>query len=801
MKNSVQTKHQTVKSKPAQNPLNPIYSLLLLAYLLAPVFTPNFFTLDSAGPKFVTLALLNLVSFFVLLYDNDFRNRPELKSGFFLNLIGLAYSAFLVVCLLSFFQAYNLSEAVVNFAKFSSVFSTAYILYVIFSSNKAYLQLVALGFSFLLLLDSLSVFYHILEYVNKNVDSIYDIKSVYSHKNILSAALFIKIPAALWLMFFSENWKKKIGYLSFLSGALAILFMSARAFYFGLALLIIALALFFIIRRIGTKQNFSLKKTALFAGLFVVALVSFSLIQRYLYPVNQDSKEKFNTGIWERMSTIKADESSTNARLTTWKRSFKIIANHPILGVGTGNWKVEVLKYESPMADNHIISYKNHNDFIEVTAETGLIGGLIYLSLFASIFFIFIKTTVQRPANEEMVKYLFLPAFGILAYSVDAFFNFPNDRPEIQVLFAMYIAMAVAFSGSSFSVPEKWIPKTLLLPANNKGISTYIFKIMLFITLGIFALILYMNAVSLHYQSLVSREIKENKYSHTSSFYKAGFPAIPDLSCEGDPISTYIARYLIHENRADEAANLLLHDNPSPYDGRREYYLCLAYEKMGIADVAIYWGLKSCELKPRFANMVIVTSSKLFAVGRQQEAVQTMDNYLALVKTNPTAWLLAADQNLKMENRQKAIVIMDSAIKYMPANEQIKNNWAYLHRTNVIPSSDEIYSKAKQALDTKLYPKALTLLNEYISKNPNNTEAYQKRAFCLYLMQQFQKSLSDIDIAIRRSDGSKGFLFNLKGVNYINLGKTDEACIYFKKAMEIGDVDGMANYKKFCEKK
>ena len=800
MKKASPTK-QTNHIKPVNGSLKTTYSILLLAYLLVPVFTPNFFTLDSAGPKFVTLALLNLISFFVLLYDSDFRHRPELKSGFFLNFIGLAYTTFLFVNLLSFFQAYNFSESILNFAKFSTVFASTYILYVIFSSNKAYLQLVALAFSFLLLLDSLTVFYHILEYVNKNVDSIYDIKSVYSHKNILSAALFIKIPAALWLMFFSENWKKKIGYLSFLAGALAILFMSARAFYFGLALLVVALAIFFIIRRIGTKQNFSLKKAALFAGLFVVALVAFSLIQRYLYPVNQDSKEKFNTGVLERMSTIKADESSTNARLTTWKRSFRLIQEHPVLGVGTGNWKVEVLKYEAPMADNHIISYKNHNDFIEVTAEMGLIGGLIYLSLFVSIFFIFIKTTVQRPANEEMVKYLFLPAFGILAYSVDAFFNFPNDRPEIQVLFAMYIAMAVAFSGSSFSVPEKWIPKTLLLSANSKGISTYIFRTILFITLGIFAIILYKNAVSLHFQSLVSKEIKANEYSHTSSFYKNGFPAIPDLSCEGDPISTFIARYLIHENRADEAVNLLLNDNPSPYDGRREYYLCLAYEKLGNSDSAIYWGLRSCVLKPRFANMVTVTSSKLFAVGRQKEAVQTMDNYLALVKTNPSAWLLAADQNLKMGNKQKAIVLMDSANKYLPDNEKIKNNWAYLHQTNTTLSSDDIYTKAKQAMDAKLYHKALQLLNEFISKQNNNTEAYQKRALCLYFLQNFQKSLADIDTAIKRGDGNAGFLLNLKGVNYINLDKPGEACIYFKKAMELGDVDGVANYKKFCTNK
>jgi hypothetical protein len=56
---------QTNNSKPVKKSLNPTYSFLLLANPHAPVFTPNFFTLDSAGPKFVTLVLLNLVSIFL----------------------------------------------------------------------------------------------------------------------------------------------------------------------------------------------------------------------------------------------------------------------------------------------------------------------------------------------------------------------------------------------------------------------------------------------------------------------------------------------------------------------------------------------------------------------------------------------------------------------------------------------------------------------------------------------------------------------------------------------------------------
>ena len=292
MKKAPLTKQAVSRNNPVKSPLNPAYYILLFSYFLVPVFTPNFFTLDSNGPKFAALALLNLISFLVLANDRDFKQRTEIQSGFFRNFIGLAYTLFMLITLLSFIQAYNLPESIINFAKLFSVFTSTYVLYVIFSSSRTYILHLCIAFTLLLLFECFTVFYHILEYVNKNVDSIYDIKSVYSHKNILSAALFIKIPAAIWLMIFSDGWKKKLGYFASFLGAIAILFMSSRAFYLGLALLLVALSAFFISRHFLIRKNLSLKKALMFAGLFILALVIFSTIQKFFYPVNQDTKNR-----------------------------------------------------------------------------------------------------------------------------------------------------------------------------------------------------------------------------------------------------------------------------------------------------------------------------------------------------------------------------------------------------------------------------------------------------------------------------------------------------------------------------
>jgi O-antigen ligase/Tfp pilus assembly protein PilF len=794
------TAKRTAPHKVNTNQGKPVYYFLLFAYLLGPVFTPNFFTLDSNGPKFLGLAMLNLVAWVVFYIDAGSREHNGMRAGFFRNYIGLAYSLFVIISLLSIFQAYNLPEALINLAKIFTIFTSAFALYLIFSINRVYIVQIATVLAFLLVFDSLTVFYHILEYINNNVTSIYDIKSVYSHKNILSAALFVKIPVAVWLMLFNTGWLKKLGYLSFLLAAVAVLFLSARAFYLGLAMLLITLAVFFAVRNYADKSVRSFKKILLLAAFFVGALILFTIIQRYFYPTNLDSARKFNTGFIERLSTIRANESSINARLDNWKRSYLLIKDHPLVGVGTGNWKIEVLKYESPARDEFLTSYKNHNDFIEVTAETGLPGGLVYLSIFFLIFFYFIKAALVSGADEEKLKYLFLAAFGILAYSVDAFFNFPNDRPEIQALFAMYVAIAILYSGKAPEGGGGKQSRSFLTQGITRHTDSKYFLIVLFLFSGASALVLYMNAKSLYFQRHVIEDLKLDKYSRPASFFIQGFPSMPDISCDGAPISTYIARYLINENHPDEALRLLLKDNPNPYEGRREYFISMSFEKMGKADSVIEWGQRAYALKPLHWNMAGILSSRMFDAGKHDEAMQILNSYLSQVKTNPKAWLMAAEQNIKMGNQRQALILLDSALIYRPHNKKLRQVKQDIQQAESFKPYEAMFSEAGQAMNARRYPDALKLLNEIIINLPEYTKAYQKRALCLYHLGKLDAGLADVQTALKTGGGNEGFLLNLSGVIKIAQKRVVEACLDFDLAIKKGDKDAAANYLKFCAK-
>lgn len=733
------------------------FLIILVGYAIIPIFTPHFNTLDSNGSKFLALGILNLLSLIVFFSDPDFRRSNILKFGFFRNFVGFAYSVFILLSLLSFFNSINLNESVIYFARVLTVFGSAYVLFVILKSNINYLLPIALIFSILLILDSFYVIMQIIRYITGEIVYISEIKSVYSNKNVYAAAMFIKLPAAIWIIIFFKGWVKKIAYFSVFCALLAILIMSSRAFYLGLGGIFVALAIYSGIRFIITKERIHVFSVIRIAGLFALALVIYTGSQKYLYPKEKDNL--LNRGIVTRLSTVKVSASPQNMRLDSWKRSLKMIADQPLLGTGIGNWKLKVLKYENQDIQDFKYMFKNHNDFIEVTAETGIIGGLAYLAIFVLIIFLFLKASFKKGDNIDKLKLLFLPAFGILAYSVDAFFNFPANRPEIQALFAFYVAAGAASSGSLFNKSKKF--------RINKIAATLSIIIMLSA-----CYLLFLNTKSLQVQRLVKGDIIKDQYSQSAATLISRYPAIPNINSVGGPIVIDKARYLMNENQYQEAVDILLKDESSPYDARREYYLALNYIKLNIKDSAIA-NLKTVyNLKPLFAEGVILLSIMLFEDGQPEEAIKIADHFVEQVKTDSRAWSLAASQHRLSGDNDGALKILSSALTHLPKDSSLNSQHFELDRVIKITPILDIYTKANTHFNAKEYSKALPYLNEMIQTEPGLSELFSIRAYCLFYTGDYSSSIKDINIVFERGTPNNNLL-DLRDECYRQLEKIE----------------------------
>jgi len=783
-------KKQSAKANPHQsaaNTLSPIQApalLLLLAYLLVTVLTPRFGTYDSNAPKFLALSLLNILGFLYLLLSVKSNGAPGSGLGFFQSWIGRSYTFLMIIILISFTQAINIPESILSFAKYFTVFCSAFILSILLRSHKKYFRILVIVSTAMLSFDCFTVFYHITKYIVGQVETISDIKSVYSNKNILASAIFIKIPFALWLFTFEKGLLKKFGYFSLFISFLATFYMSTRTFYLGLAFLAIVYCTLTIILDLKNKRIIRVGRPVLFLFALFLAFLLYNLTQKYLYPKNGDA---YNVTIGERISTISAEEDSGSARLESWKRSAILFKQNPILGVGTGNWKIKVLEYENPVKSDFIYMLKNHNDFIEITTETGVFGGLAFAFLFILLFINSIKAYLKRQEIESPFKYLFLPAFGMFCYSFDAFFNFPADRAELQSLFAFFIGAGIAYSpgmSQNGNVAMNWKPKLIVL---------------LLVVLQIpLSYVHQVNTISLKLQLFAQKDGILGRLTYPSQIFIAGYPTLLNVSSVAEPIAVIKSRYLIKEAKYTEAIALLIPDKCSPYDSRREYLLAKSFSMLGQTDSAMKYALIANKLKPLFYDPLGFICFTLKSSGKEEDATKMLENFLEREKLNKEAWFDLVTIYQEAGNYKNAIQSIDSAINYLPLDSTLKIKQVELSKYLKVIEYQETFNSGMKYYNLKLYDKALLLFNAILNKERGIAIVLARRAVCYFNMGEYQNCINDINQSIAGGYDTPD-LINIRGACYHKLGKKAEACKDFEDASKRGDKDAEINSRRLCK--
>lgn len=795
-KKQVKQGKKTEKS-PLIQPVEFIYGLIILAYIFIPTFTPNWMSLDTNTPKFFMTASLNLVVFMYFLGSGYFRKNPSFYTWFFTNPVGIAYTALLAVTLLSFTQAVNHLESVLQFTKVFTVFASAFNIAMILMHDLRYMRLIIIVMAGLLAFDSISVFVDINKFIEGEIKAITDIKTVYSNKNILASAIFVKLPFALFLLVFEKKWLKSLGWLTFTMGVAATFFMATRAFYLGLSVLSVAFIGYHLAVYLRKKD----KSMAVLAGAYLASLVLayglFTYTQTNLYP--QTKKNRHTEGVIQQMATLKDPESASSLRLDAWRWSLQLIKEKPMLGVGTGNWKVEILKLENQKNPGFIYLYKTHNDFIEITTETGIFGGLLFLSIFFLVVWHFLKRFIRKKDEADAIgKYMFIAAGGLAFYSVDAMFNFPADRPEITALFSFFVATAIAAGlhdknienseqGTVVSVKPT---SAVWIPLSAAGI----------IILAISTWILYLNFQSSKTQRIVYQEIMGGKLKEPSEKILAGFPFIPDVSVWGESIATLKARYLINEEKHQEAIDMLRYDFSSPWDARREFFTAMAYNNMKEYDSALHYSELAYQLKPNYFRNVQLLASLYEKKKEDDKAIQLYDKFLDKNKKESQAWLFASNVYIKNEDYKKAGELIEEALQYNKHDTLIQKQHRFLkHKLSVEPYLPK-FNQAAELYQNKKYSQALTLLNDFLEKVPDHSGAYQIRSYCHYYLKDYPKSIADADRAIEIGPPNAS-LINLRGVCKLDMKDKEGACQDFLKAMNMGDKSAKTNHERFCVEK
>ncbi len=206
------------------------------------------------------------------------------------------------------------------------------------------------------------------------------------HCNHLARYVGLLLPIAYILSFVSKSRSQRwFAGLTSIAGTVALIYTLTRSSWMAFGLSIALMLPYMFVYRLFSLRILS--KVA-FSGLILAGLIAV-----------------FSQVIWGRLTTY--DLGSARTRVTTAKVAWKIIQDHPLIGIGINNYGSVLPQYWSA-EDRFTKRAAVHNTFLLYAAEIGLIGFGAFLWLIIS-FFLRI-----RKAMHSRSRYLTAVAIGVM---------------------------------------------------------------------------------------------------------------------------------------------------------------------------------------------------------------------------------------------------------------------------------------------------------------------------------------------------------------------------------------------------
>ena len=771
-----------------------IGSIITVLFLMVH-FVSDFGGADVMGAQWLYTSTLDLT---VLVYI--FINRTIYKeaiAAIFNYKFTLLFSFLVLWAIGSYFYAINPTETIVTLARLISTYLIFIQVSILFYNKdlKYIFNIVSFAIAFLLLWDS----FYILKGFSRNIETmdldanIVSLSGNHGNKNVMAASLLIKFPFVLWLVLNNKSLIKiiNIGILFF--GVVALFIMNTRSTYVGLGIIFLIYAISTSIFVGITNKSKAAIQVAYFLGPIIVGFFVANLLLANAVEL-QGYQGGYGT-VTKRAGDITI-QSEQGSRIHLWKGAIDYATKHPLVGAGYGNWKLASIPYEKEFTNDLFVPYHCHNDFIEMFADLGIIGGIAFglMFLLVPIF------TIKIWRKKEFKPYQLTATISFMAvtcYAMDAFLNFPAERTAMQTMLA--VSAALVF------LPISHIDKTKTTNGSSKNLVAILFFLISLILIIPSIYVAKQTFDSLKIQKYVMGEIDADPKMALDEV-KASFPAIPNLSTSTLPIKGLIARYEFRDKHYEEALRLLNEsENDNPYLHYNDFIRTAIYaDKQKFDSVAIY-------AKKAFYNWPRATSyykNIMFSSAKNKDSIEVKKAYKEYNKYRPgaeaNAQYLLAMYEVKGSADKNMITLLDST------NAKFPNDSAILARVNTIFSSNKtgvqstdvitnLLNNGKAAFIKRQYIKAAQFYLQAAQLDPANYTHYENAGISYYSGGDFVKAIPNFEKAVQFSNANSGKSEFFMAMSYISLGKRDLICTPLNTAKRKG-YPGVDSYlSQYCK--
>ena len=146
----------------------------------------------------------------------------------------------------------------------------------------------------------------------------------------------------------------------------------------------------------------------------------------------------------QRLSNVKDDMSMAEladerySRRELWQTTMQMVKDHPLLGVGLGAYQFAYTRYDQGSGVSRV--EQSHNDYLQIIADTGVLGGLVMLAFLVLLFVRSFKALQTRDLVQRSITLGALA--GCFGIAVHSFVEFNLQVTNNAQLFLALAALA-----------------------------------------------------------------------------------------------------------------------------------------------------------------------------------------------------------------------------------------------------------------------------------------------------------------------------------------------------------------------
>lgn len=603
-----------IKNKNTSQVSKPVILYLLIGLMI--ILLPLLFSKNTIDPV-ISLRMLAWNIFLLILLVPLIYNFIQKQIDFrFLRLaVFPVFLFYLLLTAISAFFAFNPVEAYFDLSK---TFLSLVLLIVateIFSKSQDYKTLITKGFiisTIIAGLNGLFQYFNIspVESDTELYSTLYQIGGIMGHKNQFAISLFLLLPFCVFGLFKFRRYWLALSIVATLIIFVNIILLQTRSVWLSsLIFLFFNVILFFVNSSAKNKEVkwFKNPLLILIVGFFAIALLVFSL----------QSENTKNLIGYKIGSLLSFDSHDNKGRIGVWNGTMEMIGDHPLVGVGAGNWKLHIPEY---IVDTHDKDYKNwkqpHNDLLWIWSEKGFLALLSYLLVFILIIIYGVKAL--KASNDSSDKiFLKLMFSGIAGYLVLALVTFPYDRVNHQVvLMIIFAAILAEYSQlkQGFKSPSKLIMQSVF------GTLALLLLLSLFYN--------YKSWESKKYTKTIYTAISQNNARAVLNYANLAMNPYVSIDEQQAPLIKHRGTAYAMLGRNTEAISdllLALKENPNHISTLNN--LATLYAKNGQFELAITYFEKALDVFPKNQQSIKGLSRAYFDSGQIEQSYLTILRY------------------------------------------------------------------------------------------------------------------------------------------------------------------------------